>query len=154
MHYIERLNCVVSGQADLEHLYTFSDFPVFMGCSDKPESTDLKFDMSWSISRSSGLIQLNKLLPLEVVYSNSHGSGTVGSLWKQHHQEFAKFISTYSPSKVLEIGGGSGILANEFQKTREIPWTIVEPNPSPIKNCKAKFIKGFFDTLLLFVLRR
>jgi SAM-dependent methyltransferase len=145
MHYTERLNCAVSGKADLEHLYTFSNFPVFMGCSNQPESTDLKFDMSWSISRSSGLIQLNKLLPLEVVYSNSHGSGTVGGLWKKHHQEFAKFISTHNPSKVLEIGGGSGILANEFQKIREIPWTIVEPNPSPVKDCQAMFIKGFFD---------
>jgi SAM-dependent methyltransferase len=145
MSYIERLNCVVSNKSDLEHLYTFSDFPVSMGCSNKPESTDLKFDMSWSISRSSGLIQLNKLLPLEVVYSTSHGSGTVGGLWKQHHRDFAKFISSYSPAEVLEIGGGSGILAKEFQKIREIPWTIVEPNPSPVKNCHAKFIKGFFD---------
>ena len=36
MNVIERSSCVLSGQADLEPLHTFKDFPVFMGCMDQP----------------------------------------------------------------------------------------------------------------------
>ena len=36
---------VSDGAADLEHLYTFRDFPVFMGCVDGPAEEDLTADM-------------------------------------------------------------------------------------------------------------
>ena len=57
---IERTRCAVNGAADLEHLYTFRDFPVFMGCVDGPAEEDLTADMVWGIGRSSGMIQLQK----------------------------------------------------------------------------------------------
>lgn len=145
MKIIERSRCVISGNADLEPLYTFPDFPVFMGCVDEPEELDLKKDMSWWISRGSGLIQLKELLPLDVLYPESHGAGAVGSLWERHHKAFANFVSTMRPSSILEIGGAHGILEREYQQFDEIPWTILEPNPSPVDGTKARFIKGFFD---------
>ena len=44
--YIKRENSVVTGQSNLEHLYTFKDFPVFMGCSNEINSeNDLTADM-------------------------------------------------------------------------------------------------------------
>ena len=51
---------------------------------------------------------------------------------------------------VLEIGGGHGILNLEYQKYKPIDWTILEPNPSPVKGVKAKYIKGFFDNEFRF----
>lgn len=145
MKIMERNLCAISGKADLEPLYDFPDFPVFMGCLDQPEEFDLKHDMSWWISRGSGLIQLKKLLPLDVLYPESHGAGAVGTLWDKHHKAFAKFVSKTSPSSILEIGGAHGILEREYHKFGEIPWTILEPNPSPVEGCRARFIKGFFD---------
>jgi hypothetical protein len=145
MKLTERTHCAISGKVDLEQLYSFPTFPVFMGCLDQPEAADLMQVMSWSISRGSGLIQLNKLLPLDVLYPESHGAGAIGVLWEKHHRSFAKFLSGFSPSSVLEIGGSHGILANKFQEFGNIPWTILEPNPSPVEGCKARFIKGFFD---------
>lgn len=145
MQLIERTRCAVSGNEDMEHLHTFSNFPVFMGCMDQPESADLKQDMSWWISRSSGLIQLKHLLPLDVLYPESHGAGAIGALWEKHHRSFAQFVSKLSPSSVFEIGGAHGILAKEYQALADIPWTILEPNPSPVEGSKARFIKGFFD---------
>ena len=145
MKLTERTHCAISGKSDLEQLYSFPAFPVFMGCLDQPDAADLMQVMSWSISRRSGLIQLNKLLPLDVLYPESHGAGAVGVLWEKHHRSFAKFLSGLSPSSVLEIGGSHGILANKFQEFGNIPWTILEPNPSPVEGCKARFIKGFFD---------
>lgn len=136
---------VISGVADLEHLYTFHDFPLFMGCTDAPRSSDLTADMKFWISRSSGMIQLNPLLPLEVLYPESHGAGCVGGSWAKHHMLLAEFINKFHPSSVLEIGGGHGILATNYQQNADIPWTILEPNPTPIPECKANIVKGFFD---------
>jgi Methyltransferase domain/C-methyltransferase C-terminal domain len=142
---INRSICAITGKNDLEILYTFKKFPVFMGCVTSSPRFDLNEDMSWAISKSSGLIQLQQLLPLDILYAEQHGAGAVGALWLQHHAEFAKFISQYSPDAVLEIGGGHGILAKEYSQLKKIPWVIVEPNPSPVKDCPAEFFKGFFD---------
>jgi len=145
MNLVKRTHCVVSGNVDLEHLYTFPNFPVFMGSTDQPATADLKQDMSWWISRGSGLIQLKQLLPLDVLYPESHGAGAIGPLWEKHHQSFAQFLHRLSPSSVIEVGGAHGILALKYQQFRRIPWTILEPNPSPVAGCDARFIKGFFD---------
>lgn len=91
------------------------------------------------------MIQLRELVPLEVLYSQSHGSGCVGKLWDNHHSSFAAFISRYSPCGVLEIGGAHGILSRKYHNLKDTKWTIIEPNPTPSEDVRATFIKGFFD---------
>ena len=145
MNALVRNQCAISCIEDLEHLYTFKEFPIFMGCVNGVESEDLKADMSWWISRNSGLIQLKNLIPLEVLYPESHGAGAVGALWEEHHKTFAKFLAQKKPGSVLEIGGGHGRLEKAYQNFEQIEWTILEPNPSPVEGCNAKFIRGFFD---------
>lgn len=145
METILRDRCAVTGAADLEPLYKFEKFPVFMGCVKHDPSEDVFADMDWWISKSSGLIQLRHLLPLEVLYPEAHGAGAVGAMWAKHHKTLAAFIHQYAPKSVLEVGGASGILAREYQELAEIDWTIVEPNPAPVAGCKARYIKGFFD---------
>ena len=142
---IERSCCSITGSSDLEHLHEVKRFPVFMGCVSSPASQDVAADMRWSISRSSGLIQLSSLIPLDVLYPESHGSGGVGRLWDMHHKAFAEYLSHIAPSSVLEIGGAHGILSREYKQFGQIPWTILEPNPSPVEGCDARYIKGFFD---------
>lgn len=141
---------VVTGSTDLEDLHTLADFPVFMGAVDHPAEDDLTADMSWSISKNSGLIQLKNLLPLDVLYQAQTTTSAVGPTWMAHHKEFARFIAKYAPSGVLEFGGAHGILSMEYQEYADIPWTILEPNPSPAEGCKAEFIKGFFDERFKF----
>jgi hypothetical protein len=150
MGNIVRDRCLVTDSTDLEHLFTFSSFPVFMGTSDKPESEDVLEDMSWSISRKSGMIQLDNLIPLNILYPESHGAGEIGAIWKEHHSGFAKFLSKIGPKSVFEIGGAHGILEFEHRTHAEIPWVILEPNPHPSPQTKAKFIQGFFDQSFKF----
>ena len=102
------------------------------------------------ISKNTGVIQLNPVLPLEILYQESHGSGNIGLLWKEHHEQFAKFIKKQNPLSILEIGGGHGILSREFKKENIIDWTILEPNPSPADDVDATYIKGFFDDKFSF----
>ncbi len=143
---ISRDNDVVLGGEDLEHLYTFEKFPVFMGCVIHSIDDDLLENMSWYISKSSGLIQLNPLLPLDVVYFTEHGSGTVGKLWNEHHFSFSNFIKKFNPKSILEIGGLHGILAkNYLTLDQTIKWTMIEPNPRVDSGVPIKVIKGFFD---------
>ena len=136
---------VIYKKNDLEFLYSFKNFPVFMGTTSDGPETDLLSDMDFWISRGTGMIQLNPLLPLEVLYPSAHGAGCVGRSWETHHAELAKFISKFSPKSVLEIGGAHGILAKNYQQLDSIDWTILEPNPTLVDGCRAKIIKGFFD---------
>jgi len=146
MEIIKRDHCVISEKEDFELLYSFKDFPVFVGCVDQPLEKDIKADMNWWISRSTGNIQLNPLIPPEILYSQSHGSGSVGELWRRHHLEFAHLICKYSSDYVLEIGGGHGILAqNCLQIKPNLHWTIVEPNPTVPANAQIKVVKRLFD---------
>jgi len=146
MNKIIRDADIVLGNNDLEDLYTFQNFPVFMGCTNDDKSTDLLSDMSWKISQKSGMIQLNPLLPLEVVYSTNHGSGTTGKAWDEHHEAFAQFVNKYDIKNVLEIGGLHGILAQKyFNIDGKAKWTIIEPNPIVPESVPVKVITGFFD---------
>jgi len=150
MKTIQRNKDVINGREDLEYLYKFDSFPVFQGCIDQSREKDLLVDMQWEISKGSGIIQLNPLIPLDILYPESHGSEIVGGIWAAHHKKFATFIQKQSPSSVLEIGGGHGILSREYKKENPIEWTIIEPNPSPLEGVEATFIKGFFDDKFTF----
>ena len=146
MNKIIRDNDVVLGNTDLEDLYTFKNFPVFMGCTSQDTSKDILYDMSWKISKKSGMIQLNPLLPLDVVYSAEHGSGTTGKAWDEHHEAFAHFVNKYNIKNVLEIGGLHGILVQKYLNLKgQAKWTIIEPNPIVPESIPVKVITGFFD---------
>ena len=150
MELIERNHCVISGNEDLELLYSFKDFPVFMGCVDHSPEKDLKTDMNWWISKSTGSLQLNPLLPLDVLYQEQH-AGSVGELWEEHHKEFSKFIAGYQCRNVLEIGGAHGLLAKEYMSSVDgVNWTMLEPNPSLQEDIDINVIKGFFDDKFQF----
>jgi hypothetical protein len=145
MHLTERHYDVVTGDADLEDLHTLPAFPVFMGSVLHPPRDDLRADMAWSISKSSGLIQLKHLLPLDVLYQHQTTTAAIGAIWMAHHRAFAAFLSSFRPETVLEIGGAHGILALEYLQHASLPWTILEPNPAPVPDCPARFVKGYFS---------
>ncbi len=145
MELIIRDKDIITGSNDLEELHSLKNYPIFMGCVTQDIKSDLRAEQTWEISRKSGVIQLKKLIPLEVLYKDHHNSGAVGATWMDHHNNFSKFILKNNPKNVLEIGGGHGILAKNCQKKINIPWTILEPNPNPVEGCEASFIKGFFN---------
>ena len=143
--YIERPESVITGKKNLEHLYTFKDFPVFMGCVEVSQEDDILADMEWQVCRDSGVIQLAKLLPLEILYLNQHNEGC-GGTWVEHYLAFCSFLKKYNPKSVLEIGGAHGFIAENFIKVSpDTEWTIIEPNPTFEGNEKIKIIKGWFD---------
>ena len=125
-------------------LIKINDFPCFFGCVESEIEDDLKTDMEFFIEEETGLIQLNKLIPLEILYQKQHAFG-VGSIWDSHYEKFAEFISKGSHKNIIEIGGATERLAEKYLSIQDANWTIIEPNPSDFKNKEIKVIKGFFE---------
>ena len=71
MEKINRSNCILDNSSPITDLYTFKNFPINMGCTDQDREKDLFADMVWGYS-ANGIVQLKELLPLEVLYSDSH----------------------------------------------------------------------------------
>ena len=144
---IKRDKSVISGKSNLEHLYTFKDFPIYMGCSDEPFENDICLDMKWAIDRDSGMIQLMDLVPLDILYSRQHMDST-GSTWSEYNDLLANFISKEVDGDIIEIGGGSGKLALKVLEILKntINYTIVEPNPLISESKNIKIIKDFFSS--------
>lgn len=154
MKNLIRKKDIINNSINLEQIYKVKNFPVFMGTVEHSKEEDILTDMIWEIGKDTGMIQLKELIPLDILYSSNHSSGVVGKLWNMHHEEFAKFISKFNPNKVFEIGGAHGILAKKYETFNpNVDWTIIDPNPIPTENSKAKFIKGFFSEKSSFDLK-
>ncbi|MBP6981895.1 methyltransferase [Candidatus Gracilibacteria bacterium] len=146
MEYRIRDNSVLTGKKNLEPLYVFKDFPVFMGCTDQmDQATDIKADMSFAVCRDTGIIQLDKLLPLDLVYQSQHNDG-IGKIWQDHYLAFSEFLETFSPKKILEIGGANDFIAKDFlSRNSDARWIVVEPHPLFEENKNIRIIKKWFD---------
>ena len=144
---LSRNKCAVTHRKDLEHLYSFNKFPLFMGVENKSKKYDKYYDMKWYISKGSGVIQLKNLINFDELYKKSHAAGEIGETWNDHHLKFAKFIGSQKNLSILEIGGAHGILSKNFFKIypRFKNWEIIEINPCPVKGVKARYIKKTFD---------
>ena len=141
---INRNHNIINRKKDLIKLYSFKNFPIYQNCTDQDPVNDIFFDMNWLISKSTGIIQLNPLIPIKTLYKDQHAS-SIGKTWSDHHISFAKFIKKYLKKSVYEIGGSHGFLPKIILKNNKINWTIVEPNPL-IKNKKIKIIKSFYTS--------
>jgi hypothetical protein len=145
MNVANRTKDIVSGTEDLEFVFQLKNFPVFQGCTDKRAEHDVVHDLSFYIGRTTGMVQSQELLPLDIVYQDAHTPGAVGQIWTDHHKAFAEFIYRARPVSVLEIGGSHGILSQCYDELALIDWTIIEPAPVPNPNLRARLVKGFFD---------
>lgn len=142
---ILRQRSLLTGRENLKNLYTFKNFPVFMGCNKNSSKNDLRSDMEWAICSDTGIIQLKKLIPLEVLYLDQHNDGT-GGLWHDHYLAFVEFLKKYHPKNILEIGGAHDFIAkNYLDFNHQASWISVEPNSQNITDKRIKVIKKWFD---------
>jgi SAM-dependent methyltransferase len=142
--YIDRSESMITRKKNLEELFTFKNFPVFMGCTNSAIEDDILADMKWVIDPETGLVQLSKLVPLEILYMDQHMDAT-GATWDNYNRALAEFVIDNKLGDILEIGGGSGKLANLIlHKDSELYYTVVEPNPTFAEKKQLKIIKTFF----------
>jgi len=123
---------LLTGGSELEPVASLPNFPVYMGCVSTPKEQDIFADLSFSIPKDTGAIQLDQVPPPELVYLTPHADA-IGQTWHMHHHAFAEFVGACPANKVLEIGGGAGALAaNYLEQWPDSHWTIIEPNPQPL----------------------
>ena len=149
---IKRERDILTGNEDLETLAIIQEFPVYMGVTEQDAGQDLCVDMEWGISAGSGMVQLLKLVPEEILYHDSHNN-SIGKMWMQHHEQFSDFIREFRGG-ILEAGGGNGILNAVYTaKYGNIGWTIVEPSRVHMADgCRAEYIYEFWENSLDTVL--
>jgi 2-polyprenyl-3-methyl-5-hydroxy-6-metoxy-1,4-benzoquinol methylase len=148
MKLLKRNTSLITGKQNLEHLQTLNDIPVFFGCTDKPQTEDIKCEMKWYIDKDTGLIQLGELVPLEILYMEQHVDA-VGKTWNDYYANLSEYICKNNTNNIIEIGGGSGKLAEVvLAKTTNVQYTIIEPNPLIKSSEKIKVIPSFFNKSL------
>lgn len=145
MNIITREASIIDGDKHMEELFRLRNFPVFMGVTIQNEKDDLFYDLIYDINTVNGEVQIRKLISETDLYQEAHYNN-IGDGWKRHHRAFAEFVSNFRPKRIFEIGGGRGILSIEYSHFCDADWTILEPVPNPVPECKARYIKGFFDS--------
>lgn len=119
--------------------------PIFMGTTSQDKKADIYNEMTWGYT-DCGIVHLLTRIPLKLLYSQSHNSGLVGKVWRDHHLELAEFISKYKPQNICEIGGGHGILCSNYSKINDYQsWEIFEPNASESFDCRVTLRNELFD---------
>uniref|UniRef100_A0A6C0DQX4 C-methyltransferase domain-containing protein n=1 Tax=viral metagenome TaxID=1070528 RepID=A0A6C0DQX4_9ZZZZ len=149
----------------LNNIYKLENVPVNLSCIEF--ENDCFFDtLSFSQCLTCNTIQLDKLIPLNILYETSHNYSSVGKIWENYFILLIKKIqSIIAPlnnsnwtstqdiqglqlpinKTVLEIGCPSGKIAlncYDYEK-----WYIVEPNKNNkiVFNDKIFFIESFFN---------
>ena len=101
--------------------------------------------MHWSIDTETGIVQLTKLIPPKILYKEQHVDG-IGKTWQNYYDYFSQYIVNQNPKSILEIGGGSGQIADRVIKLNmNVKCLIVEPNPTYKENDRVTILSSFFN---------
>lgn len=66
----------------ISHIYKLPSIPLASSVTELPiHNFD---DLSYSICNTCNTIQLDKLIPLNILYGKSHNFSSVGEIWKNH----------------------------------------------------------------------
>ena len=119
-----RNKCVICS-GDLNNIYSLNNVPLTLGCVDIPI---YKYDtLSYSSCNICNTIQLDKLIPLTILYEKSHNFISVGNIWNNYFDLFVENIKDIIYNKiVLEIGCPTGKIANLCNNYNK--WYAIEPN--------------------------
>lgn len=140
----EREACCIC-DCDLPQVASFEKMPITLNCVSDPSSQNVA-EMIWGECENCGLVQSNSLVDLSILYRVDHGAGTIGAIWRSHHESFARFVLSYCDSgSVLELGGGHCQLASLcLDALPALDWTNVDPSPPLNSPAGMKYIPGFF----------
>ena len=94
---MKRLSCSICN-SKLQHIYSLNEFPIKLCCLDEP--TYDKHELSFSQCEICKTIQLDKLIPLDILYSDSHNTTSVGNIWKKY---FEKIIQNQKRKHIFSV---------------------------------------------------
>ena len=138
--------CPISYSEKFEKIFSIKKFPIFMGVSKNKKNYEFE-NIDWWINKKSGNIQIHPKVSLDKLYFKSHGSGTVGKTWKDHHELFFKLVNKHLKGNICEIGGGQNSILNKINNFSKIKSFYCFDRNLKLKkkNDKIKKITKFFD---------
>jgi hypothetical protein len=90
-----------------------------MGTTTTKQTCDLSTDMIFAKCENCSCVQLVNLIPLEILYKDSHAH-SVGPTWQKHHKSFSEFVLKHAEGNIVEVGGAHLILAHHLEKSKKI----------------------------------
>lgn len=138
--------CPISSSQQYKKIYSIKKFPIFMGVSKIPK--DYKFkDLNWWIDKNNGNVQIYPRVLLDELYFKSHGSGTTGKVWSDHHNLFFSLVKSHIKGNICEIGGGNNSVLNKVKNFSKINIFYSFDKNLKIKKKNKKILKinKFFD---------
>ena len=142
----KKILCPISKSKNFKKIYSIKNFPIFMGVSKIP--SNYKFhNLNWWINRKSGNVQIYPKISLDKLYYKSHGSGTVGKTWEDHHNSFYSLLKPYIKGNICEIGGGNNSILTKIRSFSKIDsfYSFDKNLKIKKKNKKIFKIKNFFN---------
>jgi predicted SAM-dependent methyltransferase len=134
----------------LKHIYEIKNVPISFSIIHNIDDECVNSDLSYYYCESCNSIQLNKLIPLDILYKNAHNYNIVGKVWENYFKLFISLLNDNINNKnILEIGCPSGKLALSSDNYNK--WFIVEPNIKDelfVNNKNIILIKEFFSNKL------
>ena len=124
---------VLTHRNTMEDVYTIPNMPVYFGCVDFDESEDLFLDQIFSLCKETGMIQIRDFPPADLLYLTRHND-SIGGVWNSLFESILSVVcrelsQIYRP-RILEVGGGSGKLAEKILNSLDIKeYVLYEPNP-------------------------
>jgi len=141
---MERILCGICNNK-IKNIFCLENMPIKLSCCEN--NYEFKYNnLSFSQCLECKTIQLDKLILLEELYSNSHNYSSIGKVWENYFNLFCNSIKDIIINKnILEIGDPSGKIANKSLEYKK--WYIIEPNKNKdiLFNDNIEFIEGFFD---------
>lgn len=144
MYPLIRTHCCICDSSLYTPFYSLPNVPIKLACVSTP--TIQKESLSFCCCNKCQTIQLRNLIPLDILYSESHNYVSVGQTWENYFQCMREILQPLTHQKtILEIGDPSAKLANHIDNYHK--WYIVEPNKNPniVFHPNIKFIPQFFD---------
>lgn len=139
--------CSACDASELSGSVVARPIPIFQGCVDQQPEFTMRERQTWVRCSACGCVQLLHVPDPNLVYQAAHAE-SAGRLWFEHHAAFAEIVQDFAASRIVEIGGGTGLLAEQARKLGvSAHWTNVEPNPLERPDLEGySAFTGFFET--------
>jgi len=143
-------NCRFCGSTNIFELVSFTEYPIFIGCSDLSKENDETYSFNIFLCENCLIIQQISLPPLEILYQERRAFG-IGRKWKDHYDTFFNFIreDVNNAKNIMEVGGGNGILLEKINSIKKDTRIFdIEPDPfyklGDVITIRKYFDKDFF----------
>ena len=142
---IERTSCLICNKTKFTNVNSFPSFPIMAISNDR--ATDMFYEYTLMACENCKCLQLKYLVDPSILYSDLYTNATFSPSWKDHHDNFSKFIiQNTTETQFLEVGANKGDLYKCLLKQKEIAYTSLDFFKHGDLPNEIKFIEGNCET--------